>query len=298
MVKLFKTLINNGFVVLGLLIVVTLYLAYSQKPQPMEKPTAHTAAESTQKAEATATPTAPDTSSVSITQTAAAAETDTPPVVAEAESSAPAETQPAEPVAANTPKPTGSGTQPDTTPAPAAPADAEAPAPIPEAATAPAQAVAPTPKANETEKATKTETDSKPEPTTLANGLLFDPAKVPPQAILSHFPNLQAALAEAERARAEGDLNWAAAIYAALLHYYPRSDIAGTLGNLFWQLGDKTWAHRAWRYAAQLLIKEGRLDIAAQFADNIEKLDPALSQEIRAHLPKAAQPIQPDEKAN
>ncbi len=129
----------------------------------------------------------------------------------------------------------------------------------------------------------------------LQPGLLFDPAKLEPRAILSRFNSAGEALREARAATRAGNYQWAAAIYASLLHFYPRADLAGELGNLFWRIGDRTWAHRAWRYAAQLLIREGRIDTARRFAENIAGIDPALSKEIKAHLPaeKSAQRATP-----
>ncbi|WP_294948935.1 hypothetical protein [Sulfurivirga sp.] len=129
----------------------------------------------------------------------------------------------------------------------------------------------------------------------LQPGLLFDPAKLEPRAILSRFNSAGEALREARTATRAGNYQWAAAIYASLLHFYPRADLAGELGNLFWRIGDKAWAHRAWRYAAQLLIREGRIDTARRFAENIAGIDPALSREIKAHLPaeKSAQRTTP-----
>lgn len=113
----------------------------------------------------------------------------------------------------------------------------------------------------------------------------FDPRQINDRAILSYFSGPREALAAAREAAQKGDYVWSAAIYSSLLKHYPRADLAGELGNVLWRMGEKQWAHRAWRYAAQLLIREGRIDIARTFARNIAKVDPALSREIEAHLP-------------
>ena len=113
----------------------------------------------------------------------------------------------------------------------------------------------------------------------------FDPRTLNDRAILSAFSSPLEALAAADEAARQGDYLWSAAIYSSLLQHYPRADLAGKLGNVLWRMGEKQWAHRAWRRAAQLLIREGRIETARTFARNIAKVDPALSREIEAHLP-------------
>ncbi len=344
MKKLLKTLLNNGFFVLALLIAVTLYLAYGQKQAAQNKAyvSGNTASEPTSEAvsasdtatvntaEAETAPSAPPEAAPTAPAAQAAAETETPAASHTDATAAATDTQTA--AAAATPEnaqpKTVAAADTDKTAAPAAPEaptteQAEkSPETSPSADAASDQQPEPSAPTEQVEQATaikssESETtvgDTQVRVTTAtetANGHRhsevhvqvsqpatqleretatagrFDPRQINDRAILSTFNGPGEALAAAREAAHKGDYVWSAAIYSSLLKHYPRADLAGELGNVLWRMGEKQWAHRAWRYAAQLLIREGRIGIARTFARNIARVDAALSREIEAHLPKA-----------
>lgn len=326
MLKLLRLFINNGFAVLALLVAVTLYLAYGQKPAASEH------AEATSQANSTATETdfivevieqdavepeardeaepddtvaqtpAPPLSAPDQTteQAGSMSEASTPPEMVEATETTEQSTDTAERVVATeaeTPsvsesKPADSATATPSTATKTQQAAPESPAAVAKATPQPEEMAENTtskkPDAGTVSQPTETAVSDQTQPGKPMRGLLFDPAKLDYRAVLSRFDGPQQALAEAHTALRAGDEQWAAAILMSLLEVRPSADIAGTLGNVLWRLGDKTWAHRAWRYAAQLLIREGRIDTARAFARNIRKVDPKLADEIEAHLPQPA----------
>lgn len=322
MLKLLRTLINNGFVVLGLLVAVTLYLAYGQKPSVAESPdtallenspTAETdfiveqvvaepktgegvdagetttetpdeqlaeTAETVEQAENT--PEANESSEISEAAAVTEQPTDTPEAVAEMVDTSRPVTK------AKSPE---KGKTDESVPAPAEKTASEEPPKAvtkrtPQASTMAENTAAQEVSAKVSPKPAETATADQPETDKPVPGLLFDPARLDHRAILSRFEGPWQALAEAHAATRAGDYQWAAAIYFSLLKVRPNADVAGQLGNVLWRIGDRTWAHRAWRYAAQLLIREGRIDTARAFARNIRKVDSKLADEIEAHLPK------------
>jgi len=362
MKTLLKTLLNNGFFVLALLIAVTLYLAYGQKQATQneayvkgentavtvtEMPTERTPTDPS--TTAAALPAEPQTTALEKTESQRAPAQEQAPINQTAEGTSPAsaetEAAPAETQHEANPPASGLETAATDTPPPSQPAESEAthePAgdtvkaqaheqAEQAVASAPAADKAPAPQAGQKDAPapdTPDTTDAAPDSNNTAataeaapapgtaipaadsehggdepsaakqtdnasaqsakdkTPAAFDPSKINDRAILSYFSGSDEALAAAREAAHKGDYVWSAAIYSSLLRHYPRADLAGELGNVLWRMGEKQWAHRAWRYAAQLLIREGRIDIARTFARNIAKVDPALSREIEAHLPK------------
>ena len=252
-----RTLLNNGFFVLLLLVGATLYLAYSDKIKEdhgLITPTevAHTETTVTEEPAQLAPEATPE-----VTEEPKAEAVSEAPVV---------ETTPSAEVA------------PETVATP----EPEVAAPVTEVATTEPETAAP--------EATVATTPAAEDPAIEIPETEAAPS-LPPmdESVLAQFKSAEEAIAAARQAFYEKDYVTAQKIYFPLAFKSQQADILGELANVLYADDKQDWAKKAWLESAKLLVKEGRLNDAMLLAQRLRPVAPQEAAEIAENLHKLHQ---------
>ncbi len=116
----------------------------------------------------------------------------------------------------------------------------------------------------------------------------------PNMEILKQFKSPQQALNAARTAFNENDFKTAEEIYFALALKTQQAEITNELANLLYLNDKKDWAKQVWLESAKQLLRDNRLQDAISLANHLSKIAPEVAEEIRFNLNPASKHVLQD----
>lgn len=279
--SIIRTLLNNGFFVLLLVVAVTLYLAYSDDIKRdhglLPEQTAEMPTESVNDA-ANTEEVASDTSNEMTMETK--------PTAVEVVEVAKAEkvVETSEPVASAPVQATT--TQPEVKEATPAPSPAQTATETVTDSTPETLAV------NETlaeDKAPSQTAETQPEPSEAKAKPQTTSASQNHDEVLKQFASPQEAINAARSAFYNKDYDMAEKIYFAMAFKTQKADVIGELANVLYVNKKIDWAKQAWLEAASQLVEENRVQDAMVLSNRLAPIAPKTSQKIAQNIQRLTQ---------
>ncbi|MGC9385844.1 MAG: hypothetical protein ACP5D0_02775 [Hydrogenovibrio sp.] len=253
--SIFRAILNNGFFILLLLVIVTLYLAYSDS---IKRDHGILSESNTDVA-------APHSASNEAGKTTASAEV--APVEVNVE-----------------PEQTSSNNAPKSAPSTASDNTAQAPEPDTDPS-----AEATTETADGTAQTARQAATQPDDTDVLIVTEDIVTSEEDPRELLKAYKSFPEAVQAARHAAEQKDYTQAEKLYFALALVTRDPNMAGELGNILYQDNKPEWAEKAWLEAARMLIMQGQYGQAMQFAQRLAPGMPQAAQTIRNEVQTALQ---------